>query len=93
MEGVDANAKYVRRDKAILQCVHPDHANDETVDARHNQTGPHLFSEQDRCNHGEKTRQIIQPEHRHSGPPISSLLPTISRSNLYAKGAMLQREQ
>ncbi len=49
------DAKHIRRDNAILRRVHLDHTDDETVDARNNKTGPHLFSDQDRRDHGEKT--------------------------------------
>jgi hypothetical protein len=53
---MDANAKHIRRDKAILRRVQRDHTYDETVSARHNKTGPHLSSDEDRRNDGEKTR-------------------------------------
>jgi hypothetical protein len=56
MECIDANAKHIRRDKAVLRRVQPDHTDDETVDARNNKTDPQLSSEQDRGNDGEKTR-------------------------------------
>jgi hypothetical protein len=56
VECVYANAKHIRRDKAILQRVQPDHTDDETVEARNDKTGPHLSSDQDRRNDGEKTR-------------------------------------
>jgi hypothetical protein len=55
IERVYANAKYICRDKAILRRVQSDHTDDETVDARNNKTGPHLSSEQDRRDDGEKT--------------------------------------
>jgi hypothetical protein len=41
IECVYANAKHIRRDKAILRRVQPDHTDDETVDARNDETGPH----------------------------------------------------
>ena len=56
IECVYANAKHIRRDKAILRRVQPDHTDDETVDARNNKTGPHLSPDQDGRNDGEKTR-------------------------------------
>jgi hypothetical protein len=55
IEYVYANAKHIRWDEAILQRVQPDHTDNETIDARDNETGPHLSSDQDRCNDGEKT--------------------------------------
>jgi hypothetical protein len=70
MKYVYANAKHIRRDKAILRRVQPDDTDDETVDPRNNKTDPHLSSEQDRCNDGEKTRYVVQPEHRYNAPRI-----------------------
>jgi len=56
VECVYANAKHIRRDKAVLRRVQCDHTDHETVDARNNKPGPHLPSEQDRGDDGEKTR-------------------------------------
>jgi hypothetical protein len=36
--------------------VQPDHTDDETIEARNNKTGPHLSSEQDRRDDGEKNK-------------------------------------
>ena len=44
--------------------------NNQTIDTRDNQAGPFFLADKDRRNDGEKTRQIIQPEHPHSAPPI-----------------------
>jgi hypothetical protein len=49
-----------------------DDANDQAVDARDNQAGPHFSADKDRRNDSEKTRKIIQPEHLHSAPPIQT---------------------
>jgi len=56
IECVYTNAKHIRRDKAVLRRVQPDHTDHETVDGRNNKPGPHLSSEQDRRDDGEKTR-------------------------------------
>ena len=44
--------------------------NNQTIDTRDNQAGPFSLADKGRRNDGEKTRQIIQPEHPHSAPPI-----------------------
>jgi hypothetical protein len=72
--------------------VQPDHTDDETIDARNNKTGPHLPSDQDRRNNGEKTREIVQLEHRHRGPPIF-IAARHEYRNLRAKGATIQRKK
>jgi hypothetical protein len=72
--------------------MQPDHTDDETVDAGNNKTGPHLPSDQDRRNNGEKTREIVQLEYRHRGPPI--FIPARHEyRNLRAKAATIQRKK
>jgi hypothetical protein len=72
--------------------VQPDHTDDETVDARNDKTSPHLPSDQDRRNNGEKTREIVQLEYRHRGPPI--FIPArYEYGNLRAKAATIQRKK
>ena len=69
-----------------------DYTDDEAIDARNDKTGPHLSSDQDRRNDGEKTRKVIQPEHRHGAPLIFIATRHVLR-NLRARGVARLREK
>jgi hypothetical protein len=56
IECVYTNAKHICGDKAVLRRVQSDQTDHETVEGRNNKPGPHLSSEQDRRDDGEKTR-------------------------------------
>src|ERR1700748_1028743 len=61
---VEAHAEQVRGYEAELSGTHPDEADDDAVDAPHDQPLPQLFPYQNRRDHGQDARNVIQTGHK-----------------------------
>jgi hypothetical protein len=62
-KAVNPDAEEVCRDEAKLRRSHSNDANNHTVNAAQHESHPLLTSDQDRCENGEATRDVIQTKH------------------------------